>query len=64
MDQYAGASTLNYPLKKIEASQVFFVNRLLIDYPFSMCRILENFLFHWNQHGISEYVFPKRVLGH
>ena len=73
MDQYAGASTFNYPVTRIEASQVFFANRiyvsktsvlLAIDYPFSMCRVFENFLFLWNQHGISEYVFPKRVLGH
>ena len=53
VDQYAGASTFNNPVKKIEASQVFFANRiyinktsvlLAIDYPFSMCRVFENFL--------------------
>ena len=31
MDQYAGESTLNYPVKKIEAPQVF----LLTEYMFS-----------------------------
>ena len=68
MDQYAGASTLNYPVKKIEASQVFFANRiyvfktsvlLVIDYPFSMCRVFENFPFSLESTRYKRIRFSK-----